>query len=142
MIDTGSAEITWRLQGTVGPNLNVDVDMTTRVNMNLLTGQVEEHTDSWDLRRCNAAAAAAFTFANLAYQMKAGSAAAVDTTNSILDSISSMDDNDGQFTQANPNDPMKFFQQKDTFKDDAIFFIGGVMLVYFMAQAWGTIFTL
>ena len=140
MLDSGTAIIDWRLQGTVGPT-PIDVDMTTRISMNLLTGQIEQHTDSWDLKRCNPAAAASFTAANLAYQVKAGSAAAVTTTNNILDSLTSIDEDEGQITQADPNDPMKFFQQKDTFKEDALFFVGALMLFYFMGQAWFSIFT-
>ena len=120
--------------------VQVDVDMTTNIEMNLLTGQIEKHTDEWDLQRCSPPAAAAFTLALLAFRVSSGSAAVVETTNSVLDSIASFDDDDGgQISAPNPNDPMKFFQQKDSFKEDAIFYVGVLMLAYFMWQAWAAV---
>jgi hypothetical protein len=139
MLDGATAELNWRLQGNI-KNLAVDVDMTTTITMNLLTGQVEKHVDTWDLRRCSPPAAAAFNLAKIAFTLKAGSDDAAKTTNSILDSLTSVDDDDGGYIEPSANDPMKFFQQKDSFKDDAIFFIGAITLLYVMVQAWTNLF--
>ena len=141
MLDGGTAELSWRLQGNI-KGVSVDVDMTTVVTMNLLTGQIEKHVDTWDLRRCSPPAAAAFNLAKIAFAVSKGSAAAADATNSILDSLTSMDEDNGGPIEPSANDPMKFFQQKDSFKDDAIFFIGAVTLLYVMTQAWGALFKL
>jgi hypothetical protein len=139
MLDGATAELNWRLQGSIKA-LAVDIDMTTTVIMNLLTGQVEKHVDTWDLRRCSPPATAAFNLAKIAFALKTGSAAAAETTNSILDSLTSQDEDDGGYIEPSANDPMKFFQQKDSFKDDAIFFIGFLTLAYVMVQAWGNLF--
>lgn len=136
----GTAEITWKLQGALGPTaLAVDADMTTRIEMNLLTGQIEQRTDSWDLSRCSALTKAAFWVAVAAFAAGVGGAAAAESTNSMLDSLASMDQGDGgQFTE-DPTDPNKFFQQKDNFKEDAALFVGAVVFLYFLTQAGSTL---
>jgi hypothetical protein len=142
MVDGATAEIRWRLRGGLGP-LTVDVDMTTTVTLNLLTGQVERHVDSWATPRCSPPAAAAWTLARAAWAARRGAADAAGAANAALDSLSSMDASDGEGPgfSSDPNDPMKFFQQKDGFKDDAIMFVGGVALLYAVVQAYTTLFT-
>jgi len=140
MLDGATAQLDWRLQGNI-KSLSVDIDMTTVITMNLLTGQVEKHIDTWDLRRCSPPAVAAFNLAKIAFALKTGSADAAQTTNSILDSLTSVDDDDdGGYIEPSANDPMKFFQKDDSFKDDAIFFIGAITLLYVMVQAWTNLF--
>lgn len=138
MEGTGAAVIDWRLRGTVGP-FPVDVDMTSTISLNLLTGQIEKHEEAWSLRRCSPPAAAAWTTARAAWAASAGGAEVAKSTSSMLDSLTSMDEDEG-FTQPNPNDPMKFFQQKDTFKEDAFTFVGFLLLLYVMGQAWASVF--
>ncbi|KAL4518623.1 hypothetical protein Ndes2437B_g00712 [Nannochloris sp. 'desiccata'] len=100
MLDGATAQLDWRLQGSI-KSLSVDIDMTTIITMNLLTGQVETHIDKWDLYRCSLPAAAAFNLAKNAFALKTGSADAAQTTNSILDSLTSVDD-DGAPKRAQP----------------------------------------
>lgn len=135
---SSTAQIIWNLQGTVGP-FTIDVDVTTTITMNLLTGQIEKHTDTWDLRQTGLPGGLAFTAAWVAFTLSVSGATAVETTGSVLNSLTSMDE-DGPPVQPNPNDPMRFFQQKDPFKEDAIFFLGGMLLLYTMFQAWSTLF--
>jgi hypothetical protein len=140
MLDGATAQLDWCLQGKI-KSLSVDIDMTTIITMNLLTGQVEKHVDTWDLRRCSPPAVAAFNLAKLAFVLKTSSADAAQTTNTILDSLTSVDDDEGGgYIEPSANDPMKFFQQNDSFKDDAVFFIGAIALLYVMVQAWSHLF--
>lgn len=37
--------------------------------------------------------------------------------------------------------PPQFFQQKDTFKQDALLLGGVLLLFYTLAQAWGSLFS-
>lgn len=141
MADGESAVIEWRLRGKVGP-LPVDVGVTTTIRMNLLTGQIERHTEAWDLSRCSPPAAAAWTLSRAAWSARVGAADAGDATNSLIDSLTSMDsDADDPGFSADPNDPMKFFQPKDSFQDDAIFYLGGVAVLYVIVQAYTTLFS-
>lgn len=139
MEGSGTAVIEWRLTGTLGP-FPIDVDMTSTITMNLLTGQIEKHVDSWSLRRCSPPAAMAWTAARWAWALSAGGADAAKTTNTFLDSLTSMDESDDTFTQANPNDPMRFFQQKDSFKEDATAFVGFLLVMYIVVQGFAIIF--
>lgn len=140
MVDTSTAEIDWEVVGQLGP-FKVDVLMSTQVTMNLLTGQIEKHFESWKLNKCSPPAAIAWNLARISWAARTGSADAARATNSVLESLTSMDDEDNTYqTMANPNDPMKFFQQKDQFKDDATFFIGLLLVFYIMFQVWSQIF--
>ena len=142
MLDVGTAEIKWTLRGLVSPfNQPVDVRMTTTVYMNLLTGQIERHEDAWDVSQCSGVAGLAFTLATILYAVQQGTSAAAESTESMLNSLSSTDEGDGSnYTAPNPMDPGKFLQQGDTFKDDALFFLGAVALLYVMTNAWATLF--
>jgi hypothetical protein len=57
-----------------------------------------------------------------------------------LDSLTSMDDDEG-FQQRNPADPSRFFQQNDTTKQDALLFVGVLLLFWALVQAWGDLFS-
>jgi hypothetical protein len=107
--------------------------------MNLLTGRIERHQERWDLSACSPPAAVAWTAARALWSAKQGSMDAGQAANKLLDNLS-MDGDDGPMQQENPNDPSRFFQQKDTFKQDAALFVGVVALFWALTQAWGTLF--
>lgn len=136
-----TAEIVWRVVGEMYSAIPVDALVTTRITMNLLTGQIIEHVDSWDLSKSSLPAKLLFSLATAGFAVMMGGSSAVESTNSMLDSLTSVDEEQDKYMFPNPNDPMKFFQQKDTFRDDAIFFVGALLLLYTMAQAWATLFS-
>ncbi|KAL4433918.1 hypothetical protein ABPG75_000359 [Micractinium tetrahymenae] len=138
MLDNSAAEIRWRLTGKLGP-LPIDVAGITEIGMNLLTGRIERHSEKWDLRGCSPPAAAAWNAARIAWAAKQASTDASAAAGQVLDSLASVDED--TYQQPNPNDPMKFFQQKDTFKQDAILFVGVLLLFYALVQAWGQLFS-
>ena len=120
MIDTSTAEIAWELIGQVGP-FHVDVDMSTCITMNLLTGQIEKHQESWNLMKCSPLGALSWNLSRMLWSARSGGADAAQATGSVLGSLTSVDDeDDGYGTMPNPNDPMKFFQQRDSFKESTI----------------------
>jgi hypothetical protein len=139
MLDNSSAQIRWRLRGKLGM-LPLDVAGTTEIALNLLTGRIEKHKESWDLSKCSPPAAAAWNASRALWAAKRASADAGKRANEVLDTLTSIDDEDS-FQQPNPNDPMKFFQQKDTFKQDALLLGGVLLLLYTLAQSWGSLFS-
>lgn len=138
MLSNASAEIRWRLTGQLGP-LPVDVAGTSEVTMNLLTGRIERHIERWDLSACSPPAAAMWTARRALWSVKQASTDAGQGVDRVLDSLTSMDD-DGPVQQENPNDPTKFFQQKDNSKQDMLQYVAVLALFYALVQAWLTLF--
>lgn len=140
----GRARISWRLEGHVGrPGIPVDVDMTTDIDMNLLTGQIEKRVDSWSLPRCSPISKLAWLAWRAWWSVQGAAKDATKATSSVLDSLTSMDEGDEGdiYTQADPRDPMKFFQQRDSFKDDATSLIAFLLVVYIIVQGYTILFS-
>ena len=139
---SSTARISWRLRGTLKPSgIEVDVDMTTDIEMNLLTGQIIKRTEQWSLQRCSAIAKLAWIVSRAVWTATNLSKDVKNTTGSVLDSLTSMDEmEDDMYTTADPRDPMKFFQQNDTFKDDAIMFIAFLLMIYIVLKGYSIVF--
>jgi len=122
----------------------VEVDMTTTVTLNLLTGQIESREDSWKAR--SIIGKVAFSAARLAWGSvvksreagKKSSEFIEKSVNSVLGSLD--DDTDMSNIQADPRDPMKFFQQNDSFKDDATAFMIFLLIIYIIITGYRTLF--
>ena len=122
----------------------VEVDMTTTVTLNLLTGQIESREDSWKAR--SIVGKVAFSAARLAWgsvvkSREAGKKSGEfieKSVNSVLGSLD--DDTDMSNIQADPRDPMKFFQQNDSFKDDATAFMIFLLIIYIIITGYRTLF--
>lgn len=135
------ARLDWQLQGTVAPGIRVDVDMTTEVTLNLLTGQIEKRQDSWSVARCSTLGKAAWVAALVTWALSSSSRDARDATSSALESLTtSMDLDDNVYQQSDPTDPTKFFQQRDSFKDDAISLIAFLLVLYIIIVGYTTLF--
>ena len=132
------ARLDWQLQGTVAPGIQVDVDRTTEVTLNLLTGQIEKRQESWSVQRGSAFGKAAWVAALLTWALSSSSRDARDATSSVLESLTSMDDD--VYQQSDPTDPTKFFQQRDSFKDDAISLIAFLLVLYIIIVGYSTLF--
>ncbi len=119
----------------------VTVDMKTAVTLNLLTGQVEVREDSWNVR--SLLSRPAWIAARLAWAgvqksreaRKRGSELIERGVSSVLGSL----DEEETF-QSDPNDPMKFFQQNDGFKQDAVSFSIFLLVLYIVVQGYTTLF--
>lgn len=137
--DGGSeAEIAWTLRGRLGV-LPLSLPGTTTIKMNLVTGQIESHRESWQLGKASPLAALAWMASRALWSSQQASRDAADAAQSMLNSLTSVDEDEmsrGGFT-ADPTDPNKFFQNSpDTFRQDAILFCAVVGLLYVLVQAW------
>lgn len=140
------AVIEYTVEGNLNPDKDngtaVTVDMKTTVTMNLLTGQIEVREDSWNVRSLlskpswNAARLAWAGVQKSREARKKGSELIEKSVSSVLGSL---DDEEDTF-QADPNDPMKFFQQNDSFKDDAVTFTIFLLVLYIVVQGYTTLF--
>lgn len=124
--------------------LKVEVDMSTTVTLNLLTGQIESREDSWKVRSIVGALAwnaARFAWGSLVKSREARKKSSDFIEKSVSSVLGSLDDADDMSNfQADPRDPMKFFQQNDSFKDDAIAFILFVLVLYIIITGYSTLF--
>lgn len=139
MLDNQDAIIEWRLTGSIGP-LPVEVLGETALSLNVLTGQIDKHTESWDLSKSLLPSRLAWNISRAAWSAQQASADAAAGAERVLNSLTSVDEEEdgpsGGYLP-NPNDPMKFFQSgQDDFKNDALLFTGVVAVMYFMVQAW------
>lgn len=122
----------------------VEVDMATTVRLNLLTGQIEEREDSWNVRSLigkvafNAGRFAWGSMVKSREARKKSSEFIEKSVNSVLGSLD--DDDDMSNFQADPRDPMKFFQQNDSFKDDATAFMIFLLIIYIIITGYRTLF--
>jgi len=132
MVDNGNAEICWQLKGQVAM-FNIDIPMTDTFSLNLLTGRVLTHTQSWDLSSLSAPARAAVRASRVAWSAKQVSEDAGEGMNKAVESLSSLASMDDDQYYQNPTDPTKFFQNQDNTKNDAInlaLLVAGLYLVF------------
>jgi len=142
------AIIEYTVEGILNPDKDkngsgtaVTVDMKTAVTLNLLTGQIEAREDSWSVR--SLLSKPAWNAARLAWAgvqksreaRKRGSELIEKSVSSVLGSL----DEEDAF-QSDPNDPMKFFQQNDGFKQDAVSFSIFLLVLYIVVQGYTTLF--
>jgi hypothetical protein len=145
---SSTARIEYKVVGTVrgiGPlfkDARVEVDMVTTVGLNLLTGQVEFREDSW--KAASIGSVLPWTAARMAWGSvvmgRVASKRSSEFIDKSLDSVLGSVDDDVGDIQADPRDPMKFFQQNDSFKDDATAFIIFLLVLYIIITGYGILF--
>lgn len=146
---SSKACIEYTVVGTLNKpvDMSVEVDMTTIVTLNLLTGQIEAREDSWKTRSFLGALAfnvARFAWGSFVKSREAGKTSKALIEKSVGSVLGSLDDDgDGDMSnfQADPRDPMKFFQQNDSFKDDATAFILFLLVLYIIITGYTTLFS-
>ena len=122
----------------------VDIRVTTELTMNLITGRATSVTESWDLEGCDAAAA---TFVNATRVAAALPKNLADAAGKVGDELQGLiggdgEDEMGKDIQADPNDPMKFFQNTNTPQDDYLqlaLFASALYLVFRLFQETQTL---
>ncbi|GFR43821.1 hypothetical protein Agub_g4919 [Astrephomene gubernaculifera] len=69
MLDKGTSQVTWRLEGRLGPGggLQLSAQLTTTCTHNLLTGRITSLRESWDLSGSPPPAAALATLSRVAW---------------------------------------------------------------------------
>jgi hypothetical protein len=121
----------------------VTVDMKTTVTMNLLTGQIECREDSWNVRSLLSKApwnAARLGWAGIQRGREVRKKGSELIDKSVSSVLGSLDDDEMDAYQADPRDPMKFFQQNDSFKDDATTLIIFLLVLYIVVQGYSVLF--
>ncbi|KAL3141722.1 hypothetical protein ABBQ32_004405 [Trebouxia sp. C0010 RCD-2024] len=109
MLSRDVGAVSYRMRGSIA-TVPVDIDFEDVFELNLLTGRVLKHTESWDLSRCSLPGKVAFTASRLFWAARQQASDTKDGGSKLMESLSSMDEGDQQGFQANPNDPTRFFQ--------------------------------
>jgi hypothetical protein len=126
MLDKGTAEIAWTVKGGLSVFPSVAVDVVSTFKLNLLTGRVTEHAETWACAPgTSSPVAAAVAASRAAWAAREASLDASDGIGRAADSLSSlasMDDDGASSFTPDPNDPMRFFQggQQDNGMNDAL----------------------
>jgi hypothetical protein len=146
MLDKGKAEISWTLQGGLAVFSSVKIDVVSTFALNLLTGRVTEHAEVWQAAPGTPApAAAAISASRAAWAAQQASQDAGEGLGRAADSLSSLAsmEDDGQNMNANPNDPMKFFQSNgDQQMNDAITLATAIAILWAVYKGFEAVETL
>jgi hypothetical protein len=135
MLDSSpnKAQIDWQLSGRLS-SFDVTVPVKSVFELNLVTGRVIGHSESWDLSKVPPPAAAALTGSRVLWSAKANAKQTSDSisnkVNESLQSLGSMEDDEYYM---NPNDPTRFFQKNDNQMNDAVMLalaVAGLYLVF------------
>jgi hypothetical protein len=137
MLNKDTGEIQYRLRGSIW-GLPVDIDFWSDFELNLLTGRVLRHEERWDLQRCSLPAKLAFSITRTLWSGQQRSEDVKDGGKKVLQSLSSIDEDDGKFS-ANPTDPTRFFQQQDNKFNDSVQIALIMAVLYFIFQAYAQI---
>ena len=142
MGELDDATIVWRLRGRNSGG-DLDVEVTTNLRLNLITGRATEVTEVWDTSASDAGAAAVLASSRKASALPKNIAdAAAKLGRSISDQFGSGDGDEMKDVQVDPNDPMKFFTENNTPQDDYLqiaLFIAAIYLVVKLLEAAQTI---
>jgi hypothetical protein len=142
MGELDDATIVWRLRGRNSGG-DLDVEVTTKLRLNLITGRATEVTEVWDASASDAGAAAVLASSRKASALPKNIAdAAAKLGRSISDQFGSGDGDEMKDVQVDPNDPMKFFTENNTPQDDYLqiaLFIAAIYLVVKLLEAAQTI---
>lgn len=138
-----AAEVEWRLQGSLGGTPFTARLMET-LTLNLVTGQVTEHRSCWSMEQGGPIASVRFFLTRLAWSARQAAGDVGQASDRVLQSLTSIDEEDGQrdTIMRNPDDPTKFFQQQDTFYQDAVGLMLFLAVMYAVVQGWSAVFQL
>ena len=136
------ATLTWELdaRNDIG---RVGVDVEATYKMNLISGRVLEHRERWvvDPSRTEAQAGPLHESARKAHALPLN---AIEMGDGIQKQIKeftkslSQDDEEGDY-YADPNDPMKFFQQEDTSKTDLLQMALAASVIFLVTKVFETL---
>ncbi|GIL56701.1 hypothetical protein Vafri_12013 [Volvox africanus] len=139
MLDKGTSQIQWRLEGRLG-GMQLDVGFTTTCEHNLLTGRITSLRESWDLSSCSPPAALLATFNRYSWSAKQ---AVTDTRDSIDKALQKLGGSGGDSTDTNmPSDPTRFYQGDSGNNQDVIAIGFLIALLYLAFKLFGALETL
>ncbi|KAK9818910.1 hypothetical protein WJX81_001762 [Elliptochloris bilobata] len=135
MLDRGTAVVSWRLRGSIGP-VPIDLDLESEFQLDLITGRVMRHSERWDLGRCSAPARLIWTARRAAWSAGQAAMDAKDAGGTVLGDRSGGDDAAQAGIYADPSDPTKMFQQDDNTFRDAVTFATFLAILWVFASAY------
>ena len=136
--DRRTLSLSWTLTGTVR-GATLDADVTSVFVLDLLTGRVASHSETWSLDRMPLPARLAATASRAAWSAARATEDAARGGAALLESLGASTDgeDEGRF-EASPDDPTRFFQNDDDeVMRDAFAFAAGLALFWVLVQAWG-----
>ncbi|CAK0783200.1 hypothetical protein CVIRNUC_006399 [Coccomyxa viridis] len=136
MLNKGQGVISWRLRGRLGA-VPIDIDFQSTFELDLITGRVTEHVDSWDTNRCGLPARLAWNASRAAWSLAETGKDLREDAGKLLGKVKG-DDSGGRQENiyADPSDPTKFFQQEDSTQKDLFSFALIAALLYLVASAY------
>jgi len=135
MVDKSTAAISWRARGSIGSS-PVDMRFTTTVTLNLLTGRIEGHKESWDLSRMPPPTSAKVTANRVAWSLQQRAKDMQEGLGKATESISNSMDGGGDASTGNPNgalDPTRFYQGGGGGGNNDIFSLGLAVAMLYLA---------
>ncbi|GLC37201.1 hypothetical protein PLESTB_000990900 [Pleodorina starrii] len=138
MLDKGTSQITWRLEGSLG-GMGLDVALTTTCEHNLVTGRITSLRESWDLSRCSPPAALLATFNRYSWSARQAVADARDGLGKAAQQLGG----DGGSSSNMPADPTRFYQGSDSGPNQDVIAVGFLIaLLYLAFKLFGALETL
>lgn len=119
MISRDVGAVSYRMRGNIA-SVPVDIDFEDIFELNLLTGRVLKHTETWNLGRCSFPGKAVFIASRIIWATRQQASDTKDGGSKIMQSLSSIDEGDQQGFSQNPDDPTRFFQGQDNGNKDLI----------------------
>ncbi|KAG2438853.1 hypothetical protein HXX76_005393 [Chlamydomonas incerta] len=105
MLDKGTSEISWQVDGSLGGQA-VSLLFTTTCEHNLVTGRITQHRESWNLSRCSPPAAAVATANRYAWSAKQAVEDAKEGLGRAAEKLGGQGGADANL----PSDPTRFYQ--------------------------------
>lgn len=143
MLDKANAQIDWQLTGQMGM-APLDISLTSLIEMNLVTGRILSHKESWDLSRVPTPLRLMISASRASWSAKQAGKDTQEGLSKVADSISSLGstDEDSNTIYRDPTDPTKFFQQNDSNYNDMLSFAIIMVAMYAVFQGFSAVITL
>jgi len=142
MVDLDTAQIHWDLAGkTLAGSLKLR--FTSTFTMNVLTGRVESHSESWSPAdgATQSAALLAFTLKRISWSAAEQVKDVVEGVKEAMASLGDDDDADPQTSYfIDPMDPNKYIQEQDTTMQDALQIATFIAFLYAIVSILNVIF--
>ncbi|PNW75685.1 hypothetical protein CHLRE_12g536800v5 [Chlamydomonas reinhardtii] len=140
MLDKGTSEISWQVDGSLGGQ-PVSLLFTTTCEHNLVTGRITNHRESWNLSRCSPPAAAMATANRYAWSAKQ---AVEDAKEGLTKAAEKLGGGGGADMNNLPSDPTRFYQNGGGGgQNQDLFAIGFLIaLLYLAFKLFGALETL
>lgn len=146
MLSQETARVDWRLTGQVASG-SIDIPVQSTIEMNVLTGRILSHKDSWDTSRLSPPVSLLVAASRATWAAKQAAMDAQEKLKEAADSLTSTLEtsmNDDSAVYRDPTDPTKFFQQsqKQDNQNDMINFAMIAIAMWAVYKGFSTVIQL